>query len=122
MFVVVDGKPAGLIGVADPIKETTPDAVKQLHVDWWNARISRQQEINKSIAAKAECEFLFDKPYDDKKKVRVAGPFTVESLSPFDFNAKPVIVDPQPPRETIVVKAVSPDRDHLEIRFPRVAG
>jgi len=31
MFVVVDGKPAGLIGVADPIKATTPDAVKQLH-------------------------------------------------------------------------------------------
>jgi type III restriction enzyme len=41
---------------------------------------------------------------------------------PFDFNAKPVIPDPQPPRETIVVKAVNPDRDHLEIRFPRVAG
>jgi Cu+-exporting ATPase len=33
MFVVVDGKPAGLIGVADPIKETTPDAVKQLHAE-----------------------------------------------------------------------------------------
>jgi Cu+-exporting ATPase len=31
MFVVIDGKPAGLIGVADPIKETTPDAIKQLH-------------------------------------------------------------------------------------------
>jgi len=42
----------------------------------------RQQEIDKSIAAKAEFEYLFDKPYDDKKKVRVAGPFTVESLSP----------------------------------------
>ena len=31
MFVIIDGKPAGLIGVADPIKETTPAAVKQLH-------------------------------------------------------------------------------------------
>ncbi|MEI8326016.1 MAG: site-specific DNA-methyltransferase, partial [Betaproteobacteria bacterium] len=41
-----------------------------------------QQEIDKSIAAKAEFEYLYDKPYDDKKKVRVAGPFTVESLSP----------------------------------------
>ena len=41
-----------------------------------------RQEIDKSIAAKAEFEFLYDKPYDDKKKVRVAGPFTVESLSP----------------------------------------
>ena len=58
------------------------DAAKKLHVDWWAARISRQQEIDKSIAAKAEYEFLYDKPYEDSKKVRVAGPFTVESLSP----------------------------------------
>jgi hypothetical protein len=34
------------------------------------------------IAAKAEFEYLYDKPYEDKRKVRVAGPFTVESLSP----------------------------------------
>ena len=39
-------------------------------------------EIDASIAAKAEFEYLYDKPYEDKKKVRVAGPFTVESLSP----------------------------------------
>jgi adenine-specific DNA-methyltransferase len=57
-------------------------AAKKLHADWWQARIARQQEIDKSIAAKAEFEYLYDKPYDDKKKVRVAGPFTVESLSP----------------------------------------
>ena len=50
--------------------------------EWWAARIARQQEIDKSIAAKAEFEFLYDKPYPDNKKVRVAGPFTVESLSP----------------------------------------
>lgn len=59
-----------------------PEAAKKLHADWWKARIDRQQEIDKSIAAKAEFEFLYDKPYEDKKKVRVAGPFTVESLSP----------------------------------------
>jgi len=59
-----------------------PDAAKKLHADWWQARIARQQAIDKSIATKAESEFLYDKPYDDKKKVRVAGPFTVESLSP----------------------------------------
>jgi len=41
---------------------------------------------------------------------------------PFDFNAKPVVSPPQPPRETIQVKAVRPERDALEIRFPRVAG
>lgn len=41
---------------------------------------------------------------------------------PFDFTAKPVVAPPQPPRETIQVKAVRPERDHLEIRFPRVDG
>ncbi len=41
---------------------------------------------------------------------------------PFDFTAKPVVVKPKPPRETIHVKAVRPERDSLEIRFPRVAG
>jgi adenine-specific DNA-methyltransferase len=55
---------------------------KKLHVEWWEARIARQKDIDASIAAKAEFEYLYDKPYEDKKKVRVAGPFTVESLSP----------------------------------------
>ncbi|MCA0199878.1 MAG: DEAD/DEAH box helicase family protein [Proteobacteria bacterium] len=41
---------------------------------------------------------------------------------PFNFTAKPVPAPPQPPRETIPVRAVRPDRDHLEIRFPRVEG
>ena len=41
---------------------------------------------------------------------------------PFDFTAKPVVAPPQPPRETVVVRAVRPDRDALEIRFPRVLG
>ena len=41
---------------------------------------------------------------------------------PFDFTAEPVIAKPQTPRETINVRAVSPERDHLEIVFPRVEG
>jgi adenine-specific DNA-methyltransferase len=59
-----------------------PDATKKLHGDWWQACIARQQEIDASIAARAEFETLYDKPYEDRKTVRVAGPFTVESLSP----------------------------------------
>jgi adenine-specific DNA-methyltransferase len=64
-----------------------PDAkwtasAKKLHEQWWHQRIARQKEIDASIAARAEVEYLYDKPYEDKKKVRVAGPFTVESLSP----------------------------------------
>ena len=41
---------------------------------------------------------------------------------PFDFTAKPVVAPPKPPRETVQVRAVRPERDALEIRFPRVAG
>jgi adenine-specific DNA-methyltransferase len=55
---------------------------KALHADWWQGRIARQREIDASIAAKAESEYLYDKPYEDRKRVRVAGPFTVDSLSP----------------------------------------
>ena len=46
------------------------------------ARIARQKEIDASIAAKAEHEYLYDKPYEDKKRVRVAGPFHCRGLSP----------------------------------------
>jgi adenine-specific DNA-methyltransferase len=59
-----------------------PKETKALHQEWWDCRIKRQIEIDASIAAKAEFEYLYDKPYSDPKKVRVAGPFTVESLSP----------------------------------------
>ena len=57
-------------------------AAADLHDKWWEARITRQREIDASIAAKADDEYLYDRPYDDKKKIRVAGPFTVESVSP----------------------------------------
>ena len=59
-----------------------PEEVRRIHADWWEQRIARQKEIDASIAAKADYEYLYDKPYEDNKKVRVAGPFTVESLSP----------------------------------------
>ena len=57
-------------------------AAKDAHAKWWAARIARQQEIDASIAAKAEFQYLYDKPYVDNSRVRVAGPLTVESLSP----------------------------------------
>jgi len=59
-----------------------PDKAKKLHAEWWERHMARQKEIDASIAAKAEPEYLYDKPCVDNKKVRVAGPFTVESLSP----------------------------------------
>jgi adenine-specific DNA-methyltransferase len=62
--------------------EKWPETAKKAHAAWWKHRIARQKEIDASIAAKADFEYLYDKPYEDNKKVRVAGPFTVESLSP----------------------------------------
>ena len=59
-----------------------PKKAQQTHAEWWERRIERQQEIDASIAAKAGYEYLYDRPFEDKKRVRVAGPFTVESLSP----------------------------------------
>ena len=62
--------------------EAWPEEAKEFHAAWWERRIARQKEIDASIAAKADYEYLYDKPYEDKGKVRVAGPFTVESISP----------------------------------------
>jgi adenine-specific DNA-methyltransferase len=59
-----------------------PAEAKELLTEWWDARRERQQEIDGSIARNAEIEYLVDRPYEDRRKVRVAGPFTVESLSP----------------------------------------
>jgi len=59
-----------------------PEEARVAHAEWWQQRIARQREIDASIAAKADTEFLYDQPYVDKDRVRVAGPFTVESLSP----------------------------------------
>ena len=59
-----------------------PEAANPPLAGFWKARIARQREIDASIAANADFEYLYDKPYEDKGKVRVAGPFTVESLTP----------------------------------------
>jgi adenine-specific DNA-methyltransferase len=58
------------------------DETTDIHHRWWDARIARQKEIDASIARRADVELLYDRPYVDGAKVRVAGPFTVESLSP----------------------------------------
>ena len=59
-----------------------PEAPAALHAQWWEQRIARQREIDASIAAKADYEYLYDRPCEDRNVVRVAGPFTVDSLSP----------------------------------------
>ena len=62
--------------------EAWSETATELHREWWERRIARQREIDASIAAKADYEYLYDKPFSDSNTVRVAGPFTVESVSP----------------------------------------
>ena len=69
-------------GLGDDDAKPQAPSPKTLHSQWWEARIARQREIDASIAARADVEYLYDKPYTDNGRVRVAGPFTVESLSP----------------------------------------
>ena len=65
----------------EPDKSWT-DKAKQIHAQWWEMRRERQKEIDDSIARHADTELLYDQPYEDNKRIRVSGPFTVESLSP----------------------------------------
>jgi adenine-specific DNA-methyltransferase len=69
----------------DAPRDPWPEEAIRLHAEWWGARIARQKEIDASIAATAEFEYLYDKPYTDNARIRVAGPFTVENLSPHRF-------------------------------------
>lgn len=59
-----------------------PSPAENVHAEWWKVRRERQAEIDASIARRADVELLYDQPYEDNTRVRVTGPFTVESLSP----------------------------------------
>jgi adenine-specific DNA-methyltransferase len=96
---------------------------KEAHVRWWEQRILRQKQIDASIAAKAEFEYLYDKPYEDKKKVRVAGPFTVESLSPhrtLGVDENDQLIDPLAPKNDDV--AVEQDFASMILENLKAAG
>ena len=63
-------------------EQSWPKDAKTFHQEWWELRKNCQEEIDISIARNADDEILYDQPYEDKKRIRVSGPFTVESLSP----------------------------------------
>ena len=74
-----------------------PDHAAEPHERFWQARLDRQQAIDESVAAKADFEYLYDRPFEDNSKVRVAGPFTVESISPHRYlglDADDQLIDP----------------------------
>jgi adenine-specific DNA-methyltransferase len=80
-----------------------PESAKKPLANFWETRIGRQKAIDASIAAKAEFEYLHDRPYVDLKTVRVAGPFTVESLSPhrtLGVDENDELIDPLQVKET----------------------
>ena len=76
------GRSYTLDDLPDQSRDPWDPGITALHERWWAERIARQKEIDASIAAQAEFEYLYDRPYEDRKIVRTAGPFTVESLSP----------------------------------------
>ena len=82
----------------------------KLLAEWWQLRRERQAAIDKSIAAKAEFEYLYDKPCTDNSKVRVAGPFTIESLSPY----RTMIVDENDDLKD-PLKADNPVEDYKDV-------
>ncbi|WP_137173012.1 site-specific DNA-methyltransferase [Massilia sp. HP4] len=95
-----------------------PESVARIHADWWKQRIARQQAIDASIAAKAEFEYLYDKPYEDRKKIRVAGPFTVESLSPhrvLGVDENDQLIDPSDPKVAEGQAEYNAARDFVQI-------
>ena len=93
--------------------------------DFWEAHFARQRAIDASIAAKAEFEYLYDKPYEDRKKVRVAGPFTVESLSPhrmLGVDENDELIDPFKVAERGPTYGVGQQFDQMVLENLRVAG
>ena len=97
----------------------------------WDARTVTHVLGIRAFGTQLLCEQVIGRAlrrqsYDLNEDGPDKGLFNVEYADvlgiPFDFTAKPVVAPPQPPRETIHVKAVRPERDALEIRFPRVVG
>jgi adenine-specific DNA-methyltransferase len=67
---------------SDDFSRPGEERLKSLLQEYWELRRARQKEIDASIARRADTEFLYDQPYEESRRIRVAGPFTVESLSP----------------------------------------
>jgi len=67
---------------AEELPPAQQEAAAALLAEWWQTRRERQAQMDASIARRADTELLYDQPYEDGKRVRVTGPFTVESLSP----------------------------------------
>lgn len=91
-----------------------------LLAEWWQGKRARQSEIDASIARRADTELLYDKPYEDRKRVRVSGPFTVESLSPHRVLSSRT---ERPESEKLAERAESTGKfEHMIIENLRTSG
>jgi adenine-specific DNA-methyltransferase len=108
-----------------PLDPWEDEELMRLHGEWWEHRIARQGEIDASIDAKADFEYLYDRPYDDKRTVRVAGPFTVESLSPhrvLGVDEDDNLIDPLEVKERGGEYSHLPRFDEIVLENLRMAG
>jgi len=108
-----------------PVDRWEDEELLRLHAEWWEQRIARQTEIDSSIAAKADNEYLYDRPYEDKRTVRVAGPFTVESLSPhrvLGVDENDELIDPLEVKEPAAEYSHLPRFDEIVLESLRMAG
>ena len=117
------------VGVEDRLGEQTRCVVSvSMLSEGWDARTVTHVLGVRAFGTQLLCEQIVGRAlrrqsYDANEET---GLFNVEYADvlgiPFDFTGKPVIADIQPPRPTVQVKAVTPERDACEIRFPRVLG
>lgn len=108
-----------------PVDDWTDPELLRLHRSWWELRIRRQEEIDTAIASRAESETLVDKPFEDSSRVRVAGPFTVESLSPhrtLGVDENDELIDPLKVKESPGDYANLPEFGQMVLQNLEMAG
>ena len=108
-----------------PVDDWSDAELVGLHQRWWELRTQRQKEIDASIAAKADFEYLFDDPHQDSTTLRVAGPFTVESLSPLrtmGVDENDELIDPHEVKEGPGDYAHLPEFGQMVLQNLQTAG
>jgi len=101
-----------------------PKEAKEAHREFWRLKRQRQKEMDESIARHSQQEIIYDQPYVDNKRVRVSGPFTVESLAPYRrISVEEKVELAEVGREGWKVKALGPNQfGHIIIENLKASG
>ena len=89
---------------------------QELHRQWLKLKRERQLAMDASTARRAKREILYDQPHEDRKRIRVTGPFTVESLSPH------FVLDPVDAEDAAAASDVSQDYHQHILEHLKTAG